>query len=206
MTSFLSPNALLRIYKTRLERIRLLMHKDIPKNIRLIIEAKVRLTGEFPDLLTRYISGQGKNTFAKNLRAKKMKVCHKCARQTCNTNCRSLDFLSVNHEDKINFIKDDLIRWSLYDMLLTHKTHPNGDVYITIHNLWPHFQREQNKYSLGNLTLKEHVCQFIKKLDGNPILDPQRVFKPLLDVKSEENVSHNHNYCNQLEFFTFQTY
>jgi hypothetical protein len=27
-----------------------------------------------------------------------------------------------------------------------------------------------------------------------PILDPQRAFKPFLDVKPREDVSHNHNY------------
>ena len=168
---FLPPNALLRIYKTRIERLRLLMHKDIPENIRLIIEAKVRLAGEFPDLLTRYMPGQGKSTFAKKRRAKKMKVCHKCARWTCNTYCRSLGFVSINREDKINFIKDGLSRGSLDDMLSTLETHPSGDVHIAIHSLWPHFQRERNRYSLGNLTLKDPICQFIRKLNGKHILD-----------------------------------
>ncbi|KAI3451516.1 hypothetical protein Pfo_008181, partial [Paulownia fortunei] len=57
---FLPKNAILKIYKIRIERLRMLMHKGIPEDIRWIIEAKVRageFSHEFPDLLTRYMSG-----------------------------------------------------------------------------------------------------------------------------------------------------
>jgi hypothetical protein len=67
-------------------------------------------------------------------------------------------------------------------------------VHCAFHNLWPYFHKEHVRHSLGNLTIKDHVCQFLRKLDGKPILDPQRVFKPFLDVKPREDTSHNHNY------------
>ncbi|XP_073138420.1 uncharacterized protein [Henckelia pumila] len=63
-------------------------------DIRLIIEAKVRLGG--------------KSTYAKKRRAKRLDVCHNCARWTCNRQCRSLGYVSTNREDKIDFIKNGL--------------------------------------------------------------------------------------------------
>jgi ribosomal protein L37E len=50
--------------------------------------------------------GTGKSTFAKKRRAKQLQVCHRCARWTYNAKCRSLRMVSVNREDKIQFIKD----------------------------------------------------------------------------------------------------
>lgn len=117
-----------------MERLRLFIQKGIPENVRMFIEAKVKLAGEFPDLLTGYISGQGKISFAKKRRPKKMKVFHKCARWNCNIYYRSLGFISVNCEDKINFIKDGLSRGYLDDMPSTLEIHPSRDVHITIHS------------------------------------------------------------------------
>ena len=77
----------------------------------------------------------GKSTFAKKRRAKRLKVCHRCVRWTCNAICRSLRMVSVNREDKIQFIKDDLSKESLNNLLLTLKTHPSGDVHLAIHDL-----------------------------------------------------------------------
>jgi len=39
----LPPNAIAKIYRTRCERLRLLMNHGIPEDIHLMIEAKVRL-------------------------------------------------------------------------------------------------------------------------------------------------------------------
>lgn len=167
----LPNNALLKIYRSRIERLRLLMHKGIPEDIRWIIEAKVRLGNEFSNSFTRYLSGYGKSTYAKKRRAKQMRVCHKCARWTCNTQCRSIGFTSINREDKINFIKDGLSRESLDDILMTFETHPSGDVQRELRNLWSKFEKEQVRYSLGNLTKKDPVCQFLRKLDGKHIPD-----------------------------------
>ena len=130
-----------------------------------------------------------------------MKIYHKCARWTCSDNCRSLGFVSNNRQDKINFIKDGLSKGSLDNLLLTLETHPSGDVHIAIRDLWPKFQKECNKFSLENLTLKDPVCQFIRKLDRKRILDSQKAFKPFLDVKPEEDVSHNHSYLFILMFY-----
>jgi hypothetical protein len=79
--------------------------------------------------------------------------------------------ISVNREDKIQFIKDDL-SWSLDNLLLSLETHPSGDVHRAIHDLWPQFHKEHARHSLGNLTKKDPVCQFLRKLDGKPIFNP----------------------------------
>ena len=116
--------------------------------------------------------GTSKSTFAKKHRAKRLKVCHRCARWTCNATCRSLGMVSVNREHKIQFIKDGLSKGSLDNLLLTLETHPSGDVHRVIHDLWPQFHKEHAQLSLGNLTKKDLVCQFLGKLDGKPIPDP----------------------------------
>jgi hypothetical protein len=79
--------------------------------------------------------GTGKNTFAKKRRAKRLKVCHRYARWTCNATCCYLGMISVNREDKIQFIKDGLSKESLDNLLLTLETHPSRDVYRAIHDL-----------------------------------------------------------------------
>jgi hypothetical protein len=117
--------------------------------------------------------GTSKSTFAKKRRAKQLKVCHQCARWTCNAQCRSLGTVSINREDKIQFIKDSLSKESLDNLLLTLETHhPSGDVHRAIHDLWPQFHKEHARHSLGNLTKKDLVCQFLRKLDGKHIPDP----------------------------------
>ena len=190
----LPPNAIAKIYHARCERLRLLMNHGISEDIRWLIESKVRLSGESFNSFISYMPGTSKSTFAKKRRVKRLKVCHWCARWTCNAQCRSLGMVSVNHEDRIQFIKDGLSKGPLDNLLLTLETHPSGDVYRAIHDLWPYFHNEHARYSLGNLTKKDNVCQFLRKLDGKLILDPWRSFKPFLDVKPKEDVSHNHNY------------
>ncbi|KAF3433563.1 hypothetical protein FNV43_RR24665 [Rhamnella rubrinervis] len=77
----------------------------------------------------------------------------------------------INQEDKINFIKDGLSKESLDDILLTLETHHCGVVHRELLDLWHLFKDEQQRCSLGNLTLKDLVCQFIRKLDGKHIPD-----------------------------------
>jgi hypothetical protein len=79
--------------------------------------------------------------------------------------------VSINREDIIQFIKDGLTNKSLDNLLLTLETPPSGDVHRAIHDLWPHFHKEHDRLSLGNLTKKDPVCQFLRKLDGKPIPD-----------------------------------
>ncbi|KAK9214810.1 hypothetical protein WN944_006809 [Citrus x changshan-huyou] len=140
--------------------------------------------------------GFGKSIFAKKRRAKRLgSECSHCVRLACkNPCCKALGMVSVNREDKIKFVKDGMSKESLDDMLRSLETHPSGYVQREIQNLWKLFQKESAHFSLENLTLKDSVCQFIRKLDGKSILDPYRAFKSLLDVKPEEDVSHNHNY------------
>jgi hypothetical protein len=168
----LPPNAIAKIYGARCERLRLLMNHGIPKDIRWLIKAKVRLSGESSNSFISYIPGTNKSTFAKKRRAKQLKVCHRCARRTCNATCRSLGMVSINHEDKIQFIKDGMSKRSLDNLLLTLETHPSEDVHHAIHDLWPQFHKEHSRHSFGNLTKKYHIYQFLRKLDGKPIPDP----------------------------------
>jgi hypothetical protein len=99
-------NAIAKIYRTRCERLRLLMNHGIPEDIRWMIEAKIRLSGESLNSFISYMPGTSKSTFANKCRAKQLKVCHRCARWTCNVKCHFLGMVSVNREDKIQFIKD----------------------------------------------------------------------------------------------------
>jgi hypothetical protein len=168
----LPPNAITKIYHARCERLRLLMNHGIPEDIRWLIEAKVQLSSESSNSFISYMPRIGKSTFAKKRRAKRLKVFHRCARWTCNATCHSLEMVSVNREDKIQFIKDGLSKGSLDNLLLTLETHPNGDVHRAILDLWPQFDKEHARHSFGNLTKKEHDCQFLRKLDGKPIPDP----------------------------------
>ena len=91
---------------------------------------------------------------------------------SCDKNPCSLGMVSDNKEDKIQFIRDGLNKESLDDILLSLEMHHSGYVQGAILQLWPLFQKEHARYSLGNLTINDLVCQFIRKLDGKPILDP----------------------------------
>ena len=168
----LPQNDLIKIYKARCARLMVLMNNGIPADIRWLIEAKVRYAGESSNSFTSHMPGTSRSSYAKKRRAKRLGVCHKCARWTCDTRCRNIGMASINREDKIQFIKDGLSKESLDDILKTLETHPSGDVHRGIHDLWPLFHNEHKRYSLGNLTLKDPVCQFIRKLDGKHIPDP----------------------------------
>ena len=161
------PNHFLRrIEKERAERMRLLMTKKILVDVRWLIEAKVRMSGEFTELPVSRMPGFGRSTYAKKRRARQLgDVCHRCARTTCNTHCKSLGMVSDNREDKINFIRDELSKESLDDILRTLETHPSGYVHRAILNLHAQFQWEIQQFSTRKLTLNDPVCRFIKKLD-----------------------------------------
>jgi len=149
------------------------MINGIPADIRWLIEAKVRLAGEFSDPFISYMPGFGKSTFAKKRRAKRLgSECSHCVRLACkNPRCKALGMVFVNREDKIKFVKDGMSKESLDDILRSLETHPSGYVQREIQNLWKLFQKESAQFSLGNLTLKYHVCQFIRKLEGKPIFN-----------------------------------
>jgi len=76
----LPQNTITKIYRTRCERLRLLINHGIPKDIRWMIEAKVRLSGESSNSFISYMPGTGKSTFTKKRHAKRLKICHRCAR------------------------------------------------------------------------------------------------------------------------------
>ncbi len=79
--------------------------------------------------------------------------------------------MSDNREDKRKFIKNGLRKESLDDIRLTLETYSCGIVQREIIGLWMTFHKERDHYSLGNLTLNDLVCQFIRKLDGKQIPD-----------------------------------
>ena len=66
----LPPNAINKIYRARCARLRLLMNHEIPEDIRWLIEANVRLSGESSNSFISHMPGTGKSTFAKKRRAK----------------------------------------------------------------------------------------------------------------------------------------
>ena len=167
----ISQKSLMKIYKARLERIRLLKMKGIPPDICWVIEARVRLAGEYSETCNSYLTGFGRSTYAKKRRAKRMGVCFKYAHWNCNTRCHSLGMVSDNREDKIKFIRDGLSKESIDDISSTLETHPSGYVHIAIHKLHAQFRKERQQLSLGNLTQKDPVCQFIRKSDGKLVPD-----------------------------------
>src|SRR5215475_1716122 len=167
----LPKDVLKKIYSCRLERMKAFKLLGFPEDVRWIIEAKVRIAGEIPESLIENMPGMGRSSYSKKRRAKRMNVCHKCARWTCDKRCRSKGMVSINREDKIQFIKDGLSKESLDDIIQTLETHPSGDVHAILLDLVKIFNKEKERYCLGNLTLKDLVCQFIRKLDGKQILN-----------------------------------
>ena len=77
---YFPQDSLRKIYRCRLERMKTLIRLGFPEDVRWIIEAKVRLAGEFQDFLVKHIPGMGKSSYSKKMRAKRLGVCHKCAR------------------------------------------------------------------------------------------------------------------------------
>ena len=65
----------------------------------------------------RSMSGMRKSFYSKKRRVKRMGVCHKYARWTCDKHCRSKGMILVNRKEKNNFIKDGLSKESLDDMI-----------------------------------------------------------------------------------------
>ena len=124
----LLQDVLRKIDNCRLERIKAFTRLGLPENIRWLIEAKVRIAGEFQDSYNRFMPRMGRNSYSKKRRAKRIGVCHKCTRWTCDTRCRNIGMASINREDKIQFLKDGLSKESLDDIRLTLETHPCGQV------------------------------------------------------------------------------
>jgi len=63
------------------------MNHRIPEDIRWLIEAKVRLSGESSSSFISYMPRTGKSTFAKQRCVKRLKICHRCVKWTCNVQC-----------------------------------------------------------------------------------------------------------------------
>ncbi|KAK9211892.1 hypothetical protein WN943_001270 [Citrus x changshan-huyou] len=115
----LPQNALKKIYKARCERLHLLMINGILADIHWLIKGKVRLVGEFSDPFVSYMPGFGKSTFAKKRRDKRLSSqCPHCVRLACNKpHCKTLGMVSVDHEDKIKFVKDGMSKESIVPMV-----------------------------------------------------------------------------------------
>jgi hypothetical protein len=61
------------------------MNHVIPEDIRWLIKAKVRLSGESSNSFISYTLGIGKSTFAKKRHVKQLKVCHSSSTTVLNT-------------------------------------------------------------------------------------------------------------------------
>jgi len=114
----LPQNAITKFYRARSERLRLLMNHGIPEDIRWIFEANVRLSSKFSISFISYMRWTCKSTFAKKRRAKRLQIYHKCARWTCNAQCCFLRMVSINRDDKIQFIKDGLSKKSSNNLFI----------------------------------------------------------------------------------------
>ena len=66
--------------------------------------------------------------------------------------------ISINRKDKIHFIKDGLSKESLDNIIQALETHPSVDVYHVLLDLIKLFNKEKERYSLGNMTLKDLIC------------------------------------------------
>ena len=67
----LPQNALKKIYRMRAQRMRMLMMNHMPVDIRWIIEARVRLSGEIVDSYIPYMPGLGTSIYEKKKRRAK---------------------------------------------------------------------------------------------------------------------------------------
>ena len=107
-----------KIYKVRCKRLRLLMINKIPAKICWLIEAKARLVGDFSDPFVSYMSDFGKSTFAKKGTKWLGSKCPNCVRLAYNKpRYKTLGMVSVRREYKIKFIKDDISKESLKNIL-----------------------------------------------------------------------------------------
>ena len=93
---YFPQDSLRKIYKCRLERLKTLTCLGLPEDLCWVIEGKVRLAGEFQDLLIKHMPGMGRSSFSKKRRANKLGVYHKCARWTCDARCRGKEMVSMN--------------------------------------------------------------------------------------------------------------
>ena len=154
----LPKDVLRKIYSYRLERMKAFKRLGLLEDVRWIIEAKVCISSEIHESLIETMPGIGRSSYSKKRRAKRMNVCHKCARWTCDKRYRSKGMVSINREDKIQFIKDRLSKESLDDIVQTLETHSSGDVHAILLDLMKIFNKEKERYCLRNLTLKDHIC------------------------------------------------
>ena len=120
-------NAILTIFKTWSKRLRLLMRITVLVHIRWLIETKLWLRRELPLKFVAYMFGYRKGNYSRKWRARRLQVSyHKCARTNYNESSSiCLGMMSYIRKENIQFIRDDLNKKSLDDILLTLKTHPS---------------------------------------------------------------------------------
>ena len=94
-------NSLIKIDHARWNRLKMLMIKGMLEYVLWLIETKVRLSGEFSDLNFSIFTWFRKKLLCKKRRVKRLQVCYKCARWTCNQRYRSIGFASTNRANKI---------------------------------------------------------------------------------------------------------
>ncbi len=73
--------------------------------------------------------------------------------------------VSINQEDKIKCIKDELRKEPLNNFNQALEAHPSGDVHRVLIDLFGLFQDQKECYNLGDQKLKDHARQFLEKMD-----------------------------------------
>ncbi|KAL6509038.1 hypothetical protein OROGR_023145 [Orobanche gracilis] len=139
--SSLPMNIIKRIYRARLERLRVLMRNGIPEDIRWLIEAQVRLSGEFSNSLrnSQVLDGLSKESMDHDIHqildAHPSGYVH-----------RELMALWIQ-------FKDERERYS-HQIL---DAHPSGYVHRELMALWIQFKDERERYSHEKLVSKDPV-------------------------------------------------
>jgi hypothetical protein len=88
---------MIKIYRAKCERLRLLMYHEVLEDIHWIIKVKVQLLGESSKSFISHMHRTCKHIFVKEHHAKQLKVYHRCARLTCNAQCHFLGMISISH-------------------------------------------------------------------------------------------------------------
>ena len=80
-------------------------------------------------------------------------TCLVAGKKTIQENEELDGIVSNNRKYKIQFIRDDLNKESLDDILAPLEMHHSGYIQRVIIQLWPLFKKEHARYNLKNLTI-----------------------------------------------------
>ena len=76
--------------------MKIFTHFKLLKNVHWIIEVMVQLVGEIYELFVRSMLEMQRSFYSNKRRAKRMEVCHKCVKWTCDKRYRSKRMILKN--------------------------------------------------------------------------------------------------------------